>query len=188
VEIKINDDGTVLIDGVEYVRNYIKEITDICHSDKYIDLSTKEGLERAEKLAKEHSARLENPWFIAGKDDYFCCVDQLSYGDGVFEIDGPYQLTFEGKPTKPRLRPEYADDYTAGDSELKIWQAMGVGIGEEGDVRCFVDWEGDSVATSDLGYKSTRDALFLTREDAEEALKEFGLERLKAARLKRWGK
>lgn len=184
MEIKIKDDGTALIDGVEYVKKSNYDVRAI--PGKYYALDTEEGRKEYERDCK---AKQENPWFVPKKDDFYYTLETpvpaRCENQSIFDAVQRLACT---DVTIPCLRSDYAERVAFGMSELAIWKAMGVGIGGEGEIRWWVNNEEALDCWKTIEAKSRQDALFLTEEDAEAALEEFGWERLRAARLAVWGK
>lgn len=162
MEIKINDDGTALIDGVVYRK------------------------EEGELVEGAHKVASDNPLFYPKKGELAGVLNSMA--DSFLNAKVITHASCDDIIT-PRLKPETAHRVAWGMSRLAEWQAMGVGIGEDGEDRWFIDRWGDSYLTHKDKEKSAQDALFLTQKDLTEALEKFGgIEALQEARLARWGK
>jgi len=190
-EIKIEDDGRVFVDGAEFVDReaFMGSLFPIGEAIRRV---YSRGLQGVPRLSLEERVKLENPWFHPrGGEDYRTLYHSGHAELGILEGDEEGAAP-QGDDARdyihPKLRPEYAERVAFGMSELAIWQAMGVGIGEEGEERWYFNWCVEFECAAEIENKLAHDALFLTQKDAEDALEEFGGERLFAARLARWGK
>lgn len=202
MEVKINDDGTALIDGVVYVQKskYEMEVSVqdmLLTPGKYYALETEEGRKKYEQDVNDTYGRPEakadakvelndNPLFYPKKGKLAAVLNSMA---DRFLNAKVITHTSCDDIIAPRLKPETAERVAWGMSRLAEWQAMGVGIGEDGERRWFAGAGGYDYFTHNNKQKSVQDALFLTQEDLIEALEKFGgFKALLEARLARWGK